>query len=111
MCAMKTTVWHPERRQSVIDALQSSRTRFDAAKRLGVTTSSLDHACVVYDLDPVALLIKKSRPVFDPVTLDVPEVDQSDALKARVAELEEQLAALDGPGNADHPDHRGDPDA
>jgi hypothetical protein len=79
--AMRTNCWVPERRQSVIDALQKSLTRSDAAKLLGITAASLDHASGVYGLDVGALLKRRERPVFE----DVKFIQEVSALPPGVA--------------------------
>lgn len=60
--ACRTYLWAPERKAEVEAALRASRTRAEAARALGVSTGSLDHACVAYGFSAGAMLARKPRP-------------------------------------------------
>lgn len=60
----KTWRWTPERRAEVEAALRDSRTRAEAAGKLGTTVHGLDSACAVYGLTPRDLMAQ--RPASGP---------------------------------------------
>lgn len=61
--ACQTYLWTEEKRGQVEVAIRDSRSRADAAKRLGISIDSFDHACEVYGFKVGAMLNHKADPV------------------------------------------------
>jgi hypothetical protein len=97
-----TTVWYPERRAEIVAALRASTKRDEAAKRMGISTASMTHGCMVLgvavmdhldaDRDAARPPTPETRPnptPSEPLGTMVPEPDEG--LLARVLDLESRL--------------------
>ena len=63
--------WTSERRDEVLAALKASRTRGEAARRLGITPNQLDHACGAYGFS-AGEIMRGGGPQVPELVLDVP---------------------------------------
>lgn len=79
--------WTPERKSEVEAALRGSRSRSEAARRLGVGIGSLDHACAAYGFKPSLMLASKPEP-------GAPE-PASRVQEQRIRELTERVRELE----------------
>lgn len=75
-------LWTEEKRGLVEEAIRSSRTRADAAKKLGITKASFDHACDTYGFVAGRMLNRKAPKVEVEVTPPTPDRIPTDELLA-----------------------------
>jgi len=86
----RTYRWTPERRPDVERAIRESRTRAEAAGRLGVTVNSFDSACSAYDILPGALFGRGEALVTPPPPS--PELEIGDLVADRKRRFERKRA-------------------
>jgi hypothetical protein len=87
MAPKEQLVWTADRRAELEQALRSSRTRRDAARKMNLGIGSLDHACGVYGIKPADLL--GSKPAGEPVNVEADLRRAVKDLRSRVRELED----------------------